>query len=84
MMAAGLMLPLATFGQSDGFFRSDYGMGREDGSLELGGSNIETPSQGGGMSFSGATQENPTPVGCGLLIMVSAGAGYALYKKSKK
>ncbi len=57
-------------GQTDGFFRN-YDNGDRSGDT-------------GGVTIGGMTNDNPTPVGSGLLIMVAAGAGYALLKKKEE
>lgn len=44
-------------------------------------------SNGNGFTLGGLTDEDPTapaPLGSGLLVMVAAGAGYAIVKKNKK
>ena len=75
-----VLLPVtmtAQQGGSDGFFGSkntaDY---QNRGTIQLSGS--------GDFTLGGASQENPTPMGSGLLIMVVAGAGYALLKKKEE
>lgn len=80
MLLFGLLLPvtmIAQQGGTDGFFGSknsdDY---QNRGTIQLSGS--------GDFNLGGASQENPTPMGSGLLIMVVAGAGYALLKKKEE
>ena len=72
-MALSMLLPTTINAQSDGFFR-----GGETGNYEN-----RDISAGGGMSLGGATNENPTPVGSGLLIMMAAGAGYAVVRRKR-
>ena len=72
--------------QSDGFLRGgsgDYFNRDEGGTLGLGSANLETPSSGG-MDLGGMTQEDPTPLGSGLLILTAIGAGYAALKRKQK
>ena len=71
MMLLGLIAPVTTNAQSDGFFRggaSDNYENRTDGIND------------------GATTQNfgDAPLGSGLLIMLGAGAGYALLKKKEE
>ncbi|MBO7073481.1 MAG: hypothetical protein J6W12_01030 [Bacteroidales bacterium] len=54
---------------SDGFFR---------------GGNDDSYSNRDGMSLGDAVNENPTPLGSGLLIMMAAGAGYAVARRNRK
>ena len=56
--------------KSDGFFHSYNEENYEN--------------RGDGIGLGGATQENPTPVGSGLLVLTIAGAGYMSFKRSKK
>lgn len=70
MLSITLMAAINLSGQTDGFFRN-YDNGDRDGDTE-------------GVTIGGMTNENPTPVGSGLLIMVAAGAGYALLKKKEE
>jgi len=72
-MALSMLLPTTINAQSDGFFR-----GGETGNYEN-----RDISAGGGMSLGGATNENPTPVGSGLLILAAAGAGYAVVRRKR-
>ena len=75
-MALGMLLPRTMNAQSDGFFRG----GNNDNSeyrdaISLGGN---------GMSLGdNPTQENPSPLGSGLMVMVAAGAGYVALKKKE-
>lgn len=72
-MTVAMSLPMTMNAQSDGFFRG--GNDNYDNRDEIGGS---------GMSLGdNPTQENPTPLGSGLLIMVAAGAGYVALKKKE-
>lgn len=71
IMELGMIMPTTINAQSDGFFR-----GGETGNYE---------NRTEGMSLGKATPENPTtvPVGSGLLIMVAAGAGYAVTRRRR-
>jgi hypothetical protein len=69
-MAFGMLLPNAAFAQNDDFFRSEDNFG-------------------GNRDFTvtwAATSQNfgDAPLGTGLLIMLGAGAGYALLKKKEE
>lgn len=85
--------------KSDGFFKvnDDYynrgvvsggtfGLGGMNnitpsaGGMGLGGMNNETP---GGMSLGGMIQEDPIPLGNGLLILAAIGVGYAAHKRKQ-
>ena len=72
VMAALMAMPMMTFAQNNrslfGYEKSGSGDAKDGEGLELG----------------GAQQKDPTaPLGSGLLIMVAAGAGYAIYKKKE-
>ena len=76
-MAAGMLLPMTTNAQqTDGFFRGGIDNYNRDGGLS---------NQTFGQDVGGGPQ-TPTelvPLGSGLLIMMTAGAGYALLKKKE-
>lgn len=83
-MVTVLMLPLTINAQGDDFFRNwkDNNYENRDGKL-----NIYFGGSGGmGVVDPGASvMEDPTvPIGNGLLIMIMAGAGYALLKKKEE
>lgn len=82
MMAAGTVLPSVAVAQSDGFFRGGNDYIYRDGGFVLGDMNNLTPSSGD-MSLGGMTQEDPTPLGSGLLILTAIGAGYATLKRKQ-
>ena len=72
MMLANIFLPATVNAQkSDGFFR--------------GGANDNYENRDGEQSETMTTQNfgESAPLGCGLLIMLGAGAGYALLKKKE-
>lgn len=86
-MVTVLMLPLtinAQWGRSDGLF-SDYNdpyyndRGGEALHIIFGGS-----SPGDDVNIGAPDIEDPTPLGSGLIIMLMAGAGYALLKKKEE
>lgn len=81
-MTVWVLLPVTTNAQSDGFFRDGGDYSNRDGGFGLGGTNNETPG-GGGMGFGGMTQEDPAPLGSGLLILTAIGAGYATLKRKQ-
>lgn len=71
MMTIGMALPM-TMNAQDGFFRGgDEQITRDETPIDV----------TGGINNQQFGQE--TPVGSGLLIMVAAGAGYALLKKKE-
>lgn len=73
VMAAVMAMPMMTFAQNN---RSLFGYEKSGGSGDA--------KDGEGLELGGATQKDPTaPLGSGLLIMVAAGAGYAIYKKKE-
>ena len=82
IIALGLVLPTAAFaqGQSDGWFKeTDNGSG---GNRTV----SVTLSIDGGGSGSGLTNQGygePAPLGGGMLLLVSLGAGYAVMKRNK-
>lgn len=74
-MTVAMSLPMTMNAQSDGFFRGGNDNYDNRDGITLGGN---------GMSLGdNPTQENPTPLGSGLLIMVAAGAGYVALKKKE-
>ena len=74
-MACAMLSPCTLSAQSDGFFRSGNDNYNRDGGL----SNQTFGSEAGGPQ----TQTDLVPLGSGLLIMMTAGAGYALLKKKE-
>ena len=79
VMAFLLLLPLTMTAQYD---ESRYGLQPWFGSSmmgkENGGGNRDE-----GIALSGAESENPTPVGSGIIVLMAAGAGYALLKRKE-
>jgi hypothetical protein len=73
VMAALMAMPMMTFAQHGSLFGYENGGGSGDTR------DVE------GLELGGVTQhKDPTaPLGSGLLIMVAAGAGYAIYKKKE-
>ena len=48
------------------------------------GDNVEySGNRDGGIGLGGAESENPTPVGSGIIVLMAAGAGYALLKRKE-
>jgi hypothetical protein len=74
VMAALMAMPMMTFAQNN---RSLFGYEKSGGSGDA--------KDEEGLELGGVTQhKDPTaPLGSGLLIMVAAGAGYAIYKKKE-
>ena len=73
--------------KSDGFFRGDNELynDRTNG-IGVGGASSEYPTLdplNPGFGMGGATEEDPTPIGSGLVILLAAGAGYALRNRLK-
>ena len=87
VLAAGMLLPMsatAQFDRGDGFFRSDSPQNR-DGIFSSSTSN-EFFNIDGNDNQSGSTEPfnfTDVPLGSGLLIMLAAGAGYAILKRVK-
>ena len=81
VMAAVLMLPMSLLAQkSDGFFRSNN---NDDVYNDR---DASTLINGGGFTNNPMNQQDPNspaPIGSGLLIMVAAGAGYAVIRRKK-
>ena len=67
-MVLGMLLPMTTNAQSDGFFR---------------GGSDNYDNRDSGMELGGSTAENPTPVGSGLLVLTIAGACYVAWKRKR-
>lgn len=73
-MAFVMLLPMtmnAQSGGSDGFFKSG------------GDENYRDPKISSGLGLGGMTQEDPAPLGSGLLILTAIGAGYATLKRKQ-
>ena len=68
MLVACFVLPMNAQ-KSDGFFRINNDDIYND--------------RGEGISLGGAESENPTPVGSGIIVLMAAGAGYALLKRKE-
>lgn len=67
-MVLGMLLPMTTNAQSDGFFR---------------GGSDNYDNRDSGMELGGSTAENPTLVGSGLLVLTIAGACYVAWKRKR-
>ena len=77
VMAVGMLLPMTTNAQNtDGFFRS----GNNENYNNRGDVTIE----GGGPNGFLTQDLDEVPMGCGLIILTVAGAGYALTKRRKE
>lgn len=81
IIALGMILPTATFaqGQSDGWFKeTDNGSGgNRTVSVEL------SIDGGGGSGITNQGYGEPAPLGGGMLLLMSLGAGYAVMKRKK-
>jgi len=67
--------------------RSLLSPGNRDAGIGINGASTEYPTLdpfANGTGLGGATEENPTPLGSGLLILVAAGAVYSLRKTKMK
>ena len=67
--------------KSDGFFRNNELYNDRTNGIGIGGASPEYPTLdplNPGFGMGGATEEDPTPLGSGLVILLAAGAGYAL------
>ena len=60
--------------------RGLFGMGKSSADYDYTGNRDGD----GGISMGGMQDENPTPLGSGLLIMLGAGIGYVALKKKKE
>ena len=72
--------------KSDGFFRNEELYQDRDNGIGMGGATPEYPTLdplNPGFGMGGATEEDPTPLGSGLVILLAAGAGYALRNRLK-
>lgn len=86
LMLAGFLMPMtcSAQGQGDNFFRGgeNSGRGTSDGfalSQQTFGSDVN-----GGYGLTPQTfGQSQVPIGSGLLVMLSAGAGYALLKRKR-
>ena len=85
MLVACFVLPMKAQ-KSDGFFRNDELYQDRDNGIGMGGATPEYPTLdplNPGFGMGGATEEDPTPIGSGLVILLAAGAGYALRNRLK-
>ena len=81
-MAWGMLLPAASHAQSDGFFRDGGDYANRDGG---GGYNLNNEGFGNS-NFNLQNQtfgQDPAPLGSGLIIMLAAGAGYAVMRRKR-
>ena len=78
IMTVGMLMPINTNAQSDGFFR-DGGNDYTDRAIQ---EFTVYGSAGTGITNNGIGQ-NEGPLGSGLLIMVAAGAGYAVVRRKR-
>ena len=79
-MVTLMLLPLTMNAQ---YRENQYGL-QEWGQTSLLGRQEGGDRSGGGIGLESATQENPTaPLGGGIAILVTAGAGYALLKRKE-
>ena len=72
--------------KSDGFFRNEELYNDRTNGICIGGASPEYPTLdplNPGFGMGGATEEDPTPLGSGLVILLAAGAGYALRNRLK-
>lgn len=72
--------------KSDGFFRNNELYNDRTNGIGIGGASLEYPTLdplNPGFGMGGATEEDPTPIGSGLVILLAAGAGYALRNRLK-
>jgi hypothetical protein len=84
VMAALMAMPMMTFAQNGSLFGYENGGGSRNADISGGSRDANISITGSSMSLGNATETDPTvPLGSGLLIMVAAGAGYAIYKKKE-
>lgn len=66
----------------DGFFTSwDNGYGNRTNNAP--GTNLELPNAGGLVNGGDYGNDEPAPLGSGLLVLTALGAGYAIYRKKR-
>ena len=85
MLVACFVLPMKAQ-KSDGFFRNNELYNDRTNGIGIGGASLEYPTLdplNPGFGMGGATEEDPTPIGSGLVILLAAGAGYALRNRLK-
>ena len=76
-LVLGLMLPISVIAQQGGGL---FGLGKSSSDYDYNGNRDGE----GGVTIGGMQNDNPTPLGGGLLIMLGAGVGYVALKKKKK
>lgn len=80
VMAVALLSPLCINAQEGGLF----GLGNKATEQNDNYGMMKGGYRGGeGISLGGAESENPTPVGSGIIVLMAAGAGYALLKRKE-
>lgn len=84
VMAAVMAMPMMAFAQNGSLFGYENGGGSRNADISGGSRDANIQITGSNMTLSPAQTNDPTaPLGSGLLIMVAAGAGYAIYKKKE-
>lgn len=83
-MALGMLLPSVGHAQSDGFFRDggDYA-NRDGGAYSLDNQQFGSDANGGYNLNNQTFGQDPAPLGSGLIIMLAAGAGYAVMRRKR-
>ena len=82
ILMAGMVIPFTMTAQrNDGFFRGRYDNINDRDDITIGGAASTT----NGLTIEGMDNEDPTqaPLGSGLLVMVAAGAGYAMMRRKR-
>ena len=77
LVLAALMLTANNLNAQD---RGLFGLGKSSADYDYRGNREDE----GGVTIGNMQNENPTPLGSGLLIMLGAGIGYVALKKKKK
>ena len=80
VLTVALLSPLCTNAQEGGLF----GLGNKATEQNDNYGMMKGGYRGGeGVGLGGAESENPTPVGSGIIILMAAGAGYAMLKRKE-
>ena len=80
-LGLAMMLPAINLNAQEkpgGLFGGNNQTERNEGPMLRSGSK-----SGEGIGLGGAESENPTPVGSGIIVLMAAGAGYALLKRKE-
>lgn len=84
-MTLGMLLPVASHAQSDGFFRDggSYSNRDEGGGYSIGTQQFGSDANGGYNINTQNFGQEPAPLGSGLIVMLAAGGAYALVRRKR-